>query len=194
MPPIGRLLDLQFVRAAKCVGENISLSRGHGSRSRVADDENPHEARLPAGIVRIVVAQDADERDPKPVATVPTPLRVAVTVIVLQAAALTVIAAIVLVKTVIGHPDNVGRAVLDALLALFGAAILAACARGLVHLRPAARSPVVVIELLTAVVSFSLGFQAGLIQYGGPLMLSAVVVLYLLFTPPVRAVLDRHYD
>jgi hypothetical protein len=25
-------------------------------------------------------------------------------------------------------------------------------------------------------------------------MLSAVVVLYLLFTPPVRAVLDRHYD
>ena len=40
----------------------------------------------------------------------------------------------------------------------------------------------------------SLSFQAGLIQYGGPLMLSAVVVLYLLFTPPVRAVLDRHYD
>ena len=134
------------------------------------------------------------ERYPKPVATVPTPLRVAITVVMLQAAALTVIAAIVLVKTVIGHPDNVARAVLDALLALFGAAVLAACARGLVHLRPAARSQVVVIELLTAVVSFSLGFQAGLIQYGGPLMLSAVVVLYLLFTPPVRAVLDRHYD
>ena len=121
-------------------------------------------------------------------------LRVAVAVIALQAAALTVIAAIVLVKTVIGHPDNVARAVLDALLALLGAGVLAACARGLVHLRPAARSPVIVIELLTAVVSFSLGFQAGLIQYGGPLMLSAVVVLYLLFTPPVRAVLDRHYD
>jgi hypothetical protein len=79
-------------------------------------------------------------------------------------------------------------------LALFRASVLAACARGLVHLRPTARSPVIVIELLTAVVSFSLGFQAGLIQYGGPLMLSAVVVLYLLFTPPVRAVLDRHYD
>ena len=62
----------EFVRAAKCVGENISLARGHGSRPRVADDENPHEARLPAGIVRIVVAQDADERDPKPVAIVPT--------------------------------------------------------------------------------------------------------------------------
>jgi hypothetical protein len=25
-------------------------------------------------------------------------------------------------------------------------------------------------------------------------MLTAVAVLYLLFTPPVRAVLDRHYD
>ena len=71
---------------------------------------------------------------------------------------------------------------LDALLALLGAEVLAACARGLLHLRPVARSPVVVIELLTAVVSFSLGFQAGLIQYGGPLMLTAVVVLYLLFT------------
>jgi hypothetical protein len=88
----------------------------------------------------------------------------------------------------------VARAALDALLALLGAGVLAACARGLLHLRPVARSPVVVIELLTAVVSFSLGFQAGLIQYGGPLMLTAVVVLYLLFTPPVRAVLDRHYD
>jgi hypothetical protein len=141
-----------------------------------------------------VVAQDADERDPKQVAIVPTPLRVAVAVILLQAAALTVIAAILLVKTVVGRPDNVARAVLDALLALLGAGVLAACAHGLLRLRPVARSPVIVIELLTAVVSFSLGFQAGLIQYGGPLMLTAVAVLYLLFTPPVRAVLDRHYD
>jgi len=194
MPPIGRLLDLQLVGVAQGVGKNIPFSGGHGSRPRVADDQNPHEVRLPAGIVRNVVAQDADERDPNRVDAAPTPLRVAVAVIALQAAALTVIAAIVLVKTVVGHPDNVARAVLDALLALFGAAVLAACARGLLHLRPAARSPVVVIELLTGVVSFSLGFQAGLIQYGGPLMLSAVVVLYLLFTPPVRAVLDRHYD
>ena len=54
----------------------------------------------------------------------------------LQAAALVVIAAIVLVKTVIGHPDNVGRALLDALLALFGAAVLAACARGLMPPAP----------------------------------------------------------
>ena len=194
MPPIGCLLDLEFLRAAKCVGEDITFSRGHGSRPRVADDQNPHGVRLPAGIVRIVVAQDADERDPKQVAIVPTPLRVAVAVILLQAAALTVIAAILLVKTVVGRPDNVARAVLDALLALLGAGVLAACAHGLLRLRPVARSPVIVIELLTAVVSFSLGFQAGLIQYGGPLMLTAVAVLYLLFTPPVRAVLDRHYD
>jgi hypothetical protein len=194
MPPIGCLLDLEFLRAAECAGEDITFTRGHGSRPRIADDQNPHGVRLPAGIVRIVVAQDADERDPKRVAIVPTPLRVAVAVIVLQAAALTVIAAILLVKTVAGHPENVARAALDALLALLGAGVLAACARGLLHLRPVARSPVVVIELLTAVVSFSLGFQVGLIQYGGPLMLTAVVVLYLLFTPPVRAVLDRHYD
>jgi hypothetical protein len=194
MPPIGCLLDLEFLRAAECAGEDITFTRGHGSRPRIADDQNPHGVRLPAGIVRFVVAQDADERDPKRVAIVPTPLRVAVAVILLQAAALTVIAAILLVKTVVGRPDNVARAVLDALLALLGAGVLAACAHGLLRLRPVARSPVIVIELLTAVVSFSLGFQAGLIQYGGPLMLTAVAVLYLLFTPPVRAVLDRHYD
>jgi hypothetical protein len=145
-------------------------------------------------MVRTVADRDADDGIANPVVIAPTPLRIAVVLILLQAATLVAIAAIVVVKTVTGHPDNVARALLDALLALCGAAVLAGCARGLSHLRPAARAPVVVIELLTTVVSFSLGFQAGLIQYGGPLLLSAVAVLYLLFTPPVRDVLDRRYD
>jgi hypothetical protein len=124
---------------------------------------------------------------------VPRPLRIAVAVIALEAAALLAVAVLLLVKTVLDHPDDVGRAVLDAVMALLAAAVLGVCARGLLHLRPAARTPVVVIQLLAVVVSFSLGFQAGLIQYGGPIMLAALVVLYLLFTPPVREVLDRHY-
>jgi hypothetical protein len=141
-----------------------------------------------------VAAGKVDDGDRAARTSVPTPLRVAVAVILLEAAALLVIAIILVVKTVVGDPDNVARALLDAALALGTAAVLVLCARGLLHLRPAARSPVVVIQLLAVVVSFSLGFQAGLIQYGGPLMLAAVVVLYLLFTPPVRAVLDRSYD
>ena len=88
-------------------------------------------------MVRIVAGRDTDDRDPTEVATVPAPLRIAIAVILLQAAALAVIAGIVLVKTVAGHPDNVARAVLDALLALLGAVVLGGCARGL--LRPRGR-------------------------------------------------------
>jgi hypothetical protein len=65
------------------------------------------------------------------------------------------------------------------------------CARGLFRLRPAARTPAVVIQLLALPVSYSLAFQAGRVDYGAPILLSALAVIYLLFTPPVRAVLDR---
>src|SRR6266568_97665 len=76
-------------------------------------------------------------------------------------------------------------------LALLGAVVLVSCARGLLAQRPAARTPVVVLELLALPVSYSLGFQAGLLAYGVPIMFSALAVLYLLFTPAARAVLDR---
>jgi hypothetical protein len=66
--------------------------------------------------------------------------------------------------------------------------------RNLVRLRPAARSPAVVIEALALPVSYSLAIQAGRVAYGAPIMLSALAVIYLLFTPPVREVLDRSID
>jgi hypothetical protein len=69
--------------------------------------------------------------------------------------------------------------------------VLALCARSLLRLRPAARTPVVVIEVLALPVSYSLAFQADRVEYGGPILVGALAVLYLLFTPPVRAVLDR---
>jgi hypothetical protein len=40
-------------------------------------------------------------------------------------------------------------------------------------------------------VSYSLAFQAGRVGYGGPILIAALSVIYLLFTPPVRAALDR---
>ncbi|MDT4938982.1 MAG: hypothetical protein QOG80_2653, partial [Pseudonocardiales bacterium] len=43
-------------------------------------------------------------------------------------------------------------------------------------------------------VSYSLAFQAGLVAYGGPMLVAALAVLYLLFTPPARAALDREID
>jgi hypothetical protein len=72
-----------------------------------------------------------------------------------------------------------------------GAAVLALAARALLRLSPAARTPVVVLQVLALPVAYSLAFQAHRVGYGGPILLAALVVLYLLFTPPVRAVLDR---
>jgi hypothetical protein len=98
---------------------------------------------------------------------------------------------VLVVKTVTGQPKDVWRALLGAALAVAGAVALAAGARALLRLRPAARSPIVVLQLLALPVSYSLWFQAGLVGYGAPIMLVALAVLFLLFTPPARAALDR---
>jgi hypothetical protein len=45
--------------------------------------------------------------------------------------------------------------------------------------------------LLAVPVSYSLAFQAHRVAYGGPILLAALAVLYLLFTPPARTALDR---
>ena len=124
----------------------------------------------------------------------PTQLRIAVVVMALQILALLATAGVLLVKTATGDANSVGRALTQAFAALGLAAILALCARGMLAFRPAARTPVVVIELLALPVAYSLAFQAGRLAYGGPILVAAVLVLYLLFTPPVREVLDRHRD
>ncbi len=47
------------------------------------------------------------------------------------------------------------------------------------------------IELLALPVSYTLTFSAHRPGYGAPILISALVVLYLLFTPAARAALDR---
>ena len=127
--------------------------------------------------------------DPSP--AVPRPLRIACVILGLEALALLAAAGVLIAKTITGDPASVARALLGAALAVLGAAVLALCARGLLHLRPSARTPVVVLQMLALPVSYSLAFQAGLVGYGGPILVAALAVLYLLFTPPVRAVLNR---
>jgi hypothetical protein len=121
----------------------------------------------------------------------PRPLVLACGVLVLQALALVAAAAIVLVKAATQKSTTFPGALLLAVIALAGAAALVLCARGLLRLRPAARTPAVVIELLALPVSYSLAIQAGRVAYGAPIMLSALAVIYLVFTPPARAILDR---
>lgn len=122
---------------------------------------------------------------------VPRPVRTACLILVAEALGLAGIGMFLVVAAVIGRPSSVGRAVLGGALALLGAAALVAGARGLLHLRPAARTPMVVLQILAIPVSYSLAFQAGRVAYGGPILIAAVSVLYLLFTPPARAALDR---
>lgn len=121
----------------------------------------------------------------------PGQVRAAVVIIAGEALALLAAAAILISKTIFGNPDSVARALLDAAFALCGAALLALGARGLFRLRPGARTPVLVLQLLAIPVSYSLAFQAHRVLYGGPILVAAVSVIYLLFTPPARSALDR---
>jgi hypothetical protein len=122
---------------------------------------------------------------------VPAQLRLAAGVVCVQAAGLFAAAVVLVVKTIAGHPDSVGRALFGAAMALLGMLVLLTCVRGILALRWAARTPIVVIELLALPVSYSLGFQADRMVYGAPILISALAVLYLMFTPPVRAALDH---
>jgi hypothetical protein len=124
----------------------------------------------------------------------PGQLRAAALLVSAESAALVVAAGVLLVKIVIGHPDSLARAFLEAAMALLAAAMLGVGARGLLYRRPSARTPVIVVQLLALPVAYSLAFQAGLVAYGGPILVVALAVLYLLFTPPVREVLDHHVD
>jgi hypothetical protein len=121
----------------------------------------------------------------------PGQVRAAALILGLEALALLGAAGVLIVKTTFQHADSVGRAGFAAAMAVFGAVVLALCARGLLACRPAARTPIVVLQLLALPVGYSLGFQAGRIGYGGPMIVAALAVLYLLFTPPARAALDR---
>ncbi len=122
---------------------------------------------------------------------VPVQVVAAAVIVAVEALALVVAAVILLVKVVLGHPDSYPAALLEAAMALGGAAVLGACARGLVHLRPSSRAPVLVLQFLALPVGYSLAFQAHLVGYGGPILLAALATLYLLFTPPAREALDR---
>lgn len=129
-----------------------------------------------------------DQLAPTPV---PAPLRAAVAIVGVEALALVAAAAVLIVKTISGTPNDIWRALLGAALALAGAATLALGARALLRLRPAARSPIVVLQLLALPVAYSLWFQAGVAVYGAPIMVAALATLFLLFTPPARQALDR---
>lgn len=133
----------------------------------------------------------ADEDDGGAPRRVPRALSAACAILGLETLGLLVVAGIVVGEAVSEKHGSLVRSLLGAAFGVVGAAVLAACARGLLRLRPAARTPVVVLQLLTLPIGYTIAFDDDNAAAGGPILLAALAVLYLLFTPPVRAVLDR---
>jgi hypothetical protein len=127
----------------------------------------------------------------EPPAGPPSGVRAAAAVVLLEAVALTGTAAMLVVLAFIHTTTRLWAAVAIVGFALFGAAVLALCARGLVRLRPSARSPVILVQLLALPIGYSLGIQAGRVLVGLPILIAAISVLVLLMMPTSREALDR---
>lgn len=124
---------------------------------------------------------------------VPVQVRAACAVVAVEAVALLVVAVVLVVKALTEdtHRLGLGRGLSSAGLAMVVVAVLVLGGRGLLRLRPAARTPVVLIQLLALPVSYTMAFQANRPAWGGPILLAALAVLFLLFSPPARDALDR---
>lgn len=118
----------------------------------------------------------------------PKPLRAAAALLAIEALALIAAAGFVLAET---SSKRLATALFTAALFLLTGVVLALAVRGLLRLNPSARSPVVVVELLWLPIGYELAFDDNRAWFGGPIMLAALAVLYLVFTPPARAALDR---
>jgi hypothetical protein len=141
-----------------------------------------------ARLLRVSTAQPVEPEGPE---RAPATIRYAAGVVLVQAAALLVTAIALLVLAVTHSSQRLWAALAIAGFALLGTLIFYVCGRGLLALRPSARSPIVLLELLALPVGYSLGIQAGRALVGVPVLISAVAVLALLFTPTARAALDR---
>lgn len=121
----------------------------------------------------------------------PRPVLVAAGIAAAQGICLLVAALYLLIRTLFGDALDAGRGGFGGALALLGAALLIFGARGLLRGSAAARTPIIVIEVLALPVGYSLGIQAHRIWYGGPILISAIAIIVLLFSRESRAALDR---
>ncbi|MCW2522438.1 MAG: hypothetical protein JWO63_773 [Frankiales bacterium] len=122
---------------------------------------------------------------------VPRALVVAAAVIRVEALALGITAVVLVVLSFTRTTTRLWAALAIAAFALLAAGVLWICARGLLALRASASTPVLLLELLTLPVTYSLGFQAGRLWIAVPIMAAALVVIGLLLSGPARRALDR---
>jgi hypothetical protein len=124
-------------------------------------------------------------------APIPQTIRTAAALVSLESLALVGGAVVLLIMAATRTTTRLWAALAIVGFAIVGAVILGLCARGLSHLRPSARSPVMLAQFLALPVGYSLGFQAHRMVIAAPLLIVAVAVLALLFAPSARQALDR---
>ncbi|SDX46888.1 hypothetical protein SAMN05661080_00028 [Modestobacter sp. DSM 44400] len=125
----------------------------------------------------------------------PGAVRRAALVVAVEAAALGAVGLWLLVLTVTGNPDSVGRALATVVYVGLAAALLGGASVGLWRVSGWARGPVVVLQLLLAVIGYSLAFQAERPLLGVPVLALVALEFYLLATPEARlAFMEREPD
>jgi hypothetical protein len=126
-------------------------------------------------------------------ARAPRPVVAAAVLVAVEGAALLVLAVVNVVLTALDDAGSVPLALAGALLlAIFGGALLL-LARALRALKPAARSPVVAVQIVALPVGWTLTSTNGRPEIGVPVLLLAIAVLVLLFaTADARDALARN--
>ncbi|KQS73326.1 hypothetical protein [Modestobacter sp. Leaf380] len=131
-------------------------------------------------------AEESAPRPRRPASQAPGAVRLAALLVGVEAAALAVVAAVVLVLTLTSTPDSVGRALAEVVYVGLGAGALGAAAVGLWRVSPWARGPVVVLQLLLGLLGYVTAFEAGRPLLGLPVLALVAGVLWFLATPEAR--------
>ena len=122
---------------------------------------------------------------------VPGPVRAIALLVAAEAAALLLLATAEALSTVLGDSSSVRGALVTAAFAALGGVLLAVLARAVLRVRKAARSPVVVVQLIMLPIGWNLIHPSGRPEFGVPVLAVAVAVLALLATPAARTALER---
>lgn len=122
----------------------------------------------------------------RPRGQAPGAVRRAALVVAVEAAGLVVVALVLLWLTITSSPGSVSRALAEVVYVGLGAALLAGAAVGLWRVAGWARGPVIVLQLLLAVIGYTLAFEADRPLFGGPVLALVAIEFYLLLTPEAR--------
>jgi hypothetical protein len=141
----------------------------------------PRAERLLGG-----AAEPSAPRPQRPATETPPALRRAALVVGVEALALAVVAVVLLFLTLTSSPDSVGRALAEVVYVGLAAGLLGAAAVGLWRVKGWARGPVIALQILLAVLGYTLAFEADRPLLGVPVLALVGIELYLLATPEAR--------